>query len=273
MPEIPPEKPEWGETPEPLVARPVMAADSPPVRPSPLRLSHRSRLTVFWELAAVGGGMGVILTGIVGATLLAALLGYKPPEKVINLVAAVASGLGAVACVVVALKITKDSPASVGLCRRSIGLNLLLGLPATAACYAALIIGVLLIFVVDEEAYRELSANAQQVREMLPKLPMVGFLALSCFVGVWEELVFRGYLLSRLRRLTGSWVLAVFLSSAVFAVLHLPTQVWLFAFPLFLLSVLLSVITIWRRSIVPAIVGHALFDYTQLLAIFYLQPE
>jgi len=36
-----------------------------------------------------------------------------------------------------------------------------------------------------------------------------------------------------------------------------------------LLSLVFSVLTIWRRSIVPAIWAHAMFDWSQFMLLYY----
>jgi membrane protease YdiL (CAAX protease family) len=73
----------------------------------------------------------------------------------------------------------------------------------------------------------------------------------------------------RLRRATGSWVLAVALSTVPFAMLHLLDQQAIAIGPIAILSIVFSVVTIMRRSIVPAIIGHTLFNLSQFLALVY----
>ena len=86
-------------------------------------------------------------------------------------------------------------------------------------------------------------------------------------IGVYEELVFRGFLMTRLRRATGSWTAAVVLSTLVFTGLHALDQLPVALVAITILSLVFSVVTILRRSIIPAIVGHALFDLSQLLIL------
>jgi membrane protease YdiL (CAAX protease family) len=33
-----------------------------------------------------------------------------------------------------------------------------------------------------------------------------------------------------------------------------------------------AIFTVRRRSLIPAIIGHALFDFTQFIGLYYLQP-
>ena len=87
--------------------------------------------------------------------------------------------------------------------------------------------------------------------------------------GLSEELLFRGFLMTRLRRATGSWFIAVVVTSAVFTVLHAFEQTRGALITIAVLSVFFSVLTVWRRSIVPAMVAHALFDFSQFLFLQY----
>ena len=93
----------------------------------------------------------------------------------------------------------------------------------------------------------------------------LGFTGLAILIGFYEELAFRGFLMTRLRRATGSWTIAVLVSTAIFTALHAIEQTWPALIAITVLSLIFSLVTIWRRSIMPAILGHALFDLFQFL--------
>ncbi len=275
LPENPPDPLEPIAPAAPPFARPIVAPVPPAVRAEPFLLMHRSRFSVLKELAAVGA----ILLMLVACTAIWVFVAQTwrlvpPPEtepgRMVNLAVTLGMGIMAVACVVFTLRITGDGPASVGFTfRRSPGANLLLGVLAAPAAYVAVLIATIILCATSQAAQELLQSNPEQVRDVLPKLHPLGFLALSAGVGLWEELVFRGYLMTRLRRVTGSWWIAVPLVSAVFAALHIGAQVALFVIPLFLMAVVWSLFTVWRRSVIPAVVGHALFDFVSFLAIYY----
>ena len=96
-----------------------------------------------------------------------------------------------------------------------------------------------------------------------------------CLRGGWQNPfsgshhLIRGFLLTRLRRALGRWWPAVLISSILFALPHMETQVAVMTFPLFLIAVTWSLITIWRKSLIPAIIGHILFNFIQLMVVFY----
>ncbi|HEX7052011.1 MAG TPA: type II CAAX endopeptidase family protein [Longimicrobiales bacterium] len=78
---------------------------------------------------------------------------------------------------------------------------------------------------------------------------------LVAIVAVAEETVFRGYLLLRLRSLTGSTAAAVVLSSVIFALGH-GYQGAAGTIAVGLIGALLAVIYLWRGSIVAPVVLH-----------------
>ena len=59
------------------------------------------------------------------------------------------------------------------------------------------------------------------------------------------------------------------LSTALFVSLHTLDQEAVVIIPITILSLVFSVVTIWRRSVVPAIVGHWLFDLYAFLGLYY----
>jgi len=81
---------------------------------------------------------------------------------------------------------------------------------------------------------------------------------------VVEEFAFRGVVASAFRRSWGMWP-AIVASSAVYAVYHL--SAWLF-FPTFVLGVALGWLAFTRRSLVPAIALHVLYNGVAVAAAF-----
>ena len=108
---------------------------------------------------------------------------------------------------------------------------------------------------------------AERIIQMVPRLRPLGFAGVALVISIYEELLFRGFLMTRLRRGTGSWTLAVVLSTAVFTALHAFDQTASALVAVTILSLVFSGVTIWRRSIIPAIVAHALFDLSQFLLL------
>jgi len=158
---------------------------------------------------------------------------------------------------------------SVGLTLRGFWINLLLGI----AAFFAILIGVLvcsfLVQVLFPRFAQEFEKNAKMIMEAVPKVRPAIFFGITLFIGFYEELIFRGFLMPHLRRASGSWFVAVLFTTIVFAVLHLQDQAAAALIAIASLSIIFSVLTIWRRSIVPAIFAHALFDFAMFINLYY----
>ncbi|MGB0714478.1 MAG: lysostaphin resistance A-like protein [Phycisphaerae bacterium] len=143
------------------------------------------------------------------------------------------------------------------------------GVLATVICLMLLVSYSVCLQLLVPGLQSEMVKNAENLQDMFPRVHWVMLLLFSLAVGIFEELIFRGFMMTRLRRMTGNWVVAVILSTAIFTVPHAIDQTLIALGPIAILSILVSVVTIWRQSLIPAIVAHALFDFTQLLLLFY----
>jgi len=139
------------------------------------------------------------------------------------------------------------------------------GVLSVVVAYGLITLWLTLLWVTMPGLLEEMNENANRLMDLLPRMSPLGFLLFAVLVGLYEELLFRGFFMPRLRRATGSWVLAVVLSTVPFAMLHLLDQEPIALGPVAILSLVFSVVTIMRQSIVPAIVGHTLFDLSQFL--------
>lgn len=85
---------------------------------------------------------------------------------------------------------------------------------------------------------------------------------------VTEEVVFRGFLLPRLRHATGTWVAAIAIGVVAFGVGHLYEGL-LATVQTAGIAVWLSLVFLWRRHLMPCIVAHVAFN-SLALALAYL---
>lgn len=256
------------------IARPLQWTEAGfvAIKPSPMLLMDQGRAVAWIELAVfVFGAVPLVLLtcGFVGAVL-GGWLGES--EQVVNITVTMIAGLLAVLCVAAIVVTTRGTAPSLGLTSRALGTDLVLGVLAVIAAYGVFyaIIGV--IYVVYPAGFESLKSNPERITEMIPRMHPAAFLTLSLWVGFYEELVFRGFLLTRLRRALGHWWAAILVSSVLFASLHVFTQQPITAVPLLGVAVAWSLFTVWRRSLVPGIVGHMLFDFTQFIGVYYLNP-
>jgi membrane protease YdiL (CAAX protease family) len=174
---------------------------------------------------------------------------------------------GTIVIVAAILRCRGQSAESVGIGGQGLALNLLVGLAATVIAYGLIYVAMLIIWLIWPALWEQMQENAERIIDMVPRLHPLGFAGVALVISVYEELLFRGFLMTRLRRGTGSWTLAVVLSTAVFTGLHAFDQTASALVAVTILSLVFSGVTILRRSIIPAIVAHALFDLSQFLLL------
>lgn len=101
----------------------------------------------------------------------------------------------------------------------------------------------------------------QELDYILPKTPAerIIWVFLSFTAGFCEEAVYRGYTISRLTLAAGTWWPGAIISSLSFGSLH-AYQGFGNIFLISIFGFLLSLIFVWRKSLVPGIFAHFLLD-------------
>ena len=123
---------------------------------------------------------------------------------------------------------------------------------------------------------REL-ANKAEWASQLARIPLVWALPIAVFAGAYEEILFRGFVLGRLRVALGRLqprrrdVIAVLSSAALFSAGH-GYQGGLGLAQTFAAGVVLALLTVWRGSLWSAIIAHVAIDTFGLVALHVLHP-
>ena len=101
----------------------------------------------------------------------------------------------------------------------------------------------------------------EQLDFILPKTPMerLVWVFLAFTAGFCEEAIYRGYVISRLQMVTGGWLWGAVISSLSFGSLHAYQGVGNIAL-ISIYGFLLSLLFVWRKSLVPGIFAHFLLD-------------
>jgi len=123
------------------------------------------------------------------------------------------------------------------------------------------------------------AADKAKWASKLGELPLAWVLPLALFVGLWEELVFRGFLLGRLRvafhAVEGSprsrTVMAIAVSGILFGAGH-GYQGMLGLVQTSAVGMALGALTVWRKSLWPAVIAHLTIDTIGLVALKVLKP-
>ena len=83
---------------------------------------------------------------------------------------------------------------------------------------------------------------------------------------VGEEILFRGYAISRLKRLTNSTPIAAFISLAFFTIAHIGTWGWGHLIIAAFGGLMLTLAYLWKGNIWVSIIAHVLIDGVSVLA-------
>ena len=243
------------------------------IEPGPMYLGSAARHTVWLDLGVFLGGVLVCLSALSLLGVLILALDKNLDERVLQVMLLPVQAAAWITLVALNLKTRGQSAASMGWVRGRLLADVPLGLLAWASASAIFFLFAGIISIAWPGGRAEMEANAEALTEMLPPLHPVVMIGLMVVVGFYEELAFRGFLLTRLRRGLGAWWAAVLSSSLLFAVPHMVEQKAIAAIPLFGVGVVFALFTIWRKSLLPAIIGHAVFNSSQLIWLYYYYPD
>lgn len=149
--------------------------------------------------------------------------------------------------------------ASIGL-HRPDGKTYLFGIVAAVVLFASVIVFYAIVF-----PMLGLSMNQKAV-EGITRLPFWYQVLLAIRAAVVEEILYRGYPISRIAEVTGGKWIAAIVSIAVFTLAHL--AYWGLAQLLIVVSgaIALTLLFLWRRDLVCNMVAHFLVDLAGFLA-------
>ncbi len=171
---------------------------------------------------------------------------------------------------------------SLGLQQKSWLDTLLFGGVAIAASYGANIVAVGAYLAIAGDVKKILLEKAQWTSKM-GELPFAWVLPIALFVGLWEEIVFRGFLLGRFRaafsskpdavkRFTPPDLAAVALQAICFGLGHGYQGVMGFV-QTGMVGLAFGLIAVWRKSIWPVVFAHLSIDAFGLFALRVLKPK
>lgn len=144
----------------------------------------------------------------------------------------------------------------------------------TIVIYAAVMVTAVTVAVLTRASQETMTAPAREIYDLLGRPSWGTIIVIAASAGIFEEIVFRGFLLTRLRIVAGSWAPAIAVGSVLFAVPHVWEGRW--AIVLILpVAVVLAITFLLRRGVLAPILAHFLFNFLQLATIRLLHdlPE
>lgn len=185
------------------------------------------------------------------------------------------NGLVALSAIMLFVALRGQSLAALGLCRspwRRLLPVIIAAAPAVwvtgIACNIAYAIVQLLRGVTMDSMMRHRLDFISAISE----IDMHWVAPLSIFVGIYEEIFFRGFIMGRLASITRSRTAAVILSSLLFGAVHF-TQGWLGVFQTTCLGAVLALAAVKGRSLWAAILAHAAIDGVSLAISVLLRSD
>ncbi len=250
------------------VARPAWSAE-PGARYDPASISaggtgiSRGEAVIeLFVLMAVLFGPGIM------RQVISYLQGLEPHYQVGAWIYLLAASTGLLALLLVWFILHKDGQSlrSIGFHGKNLFAELGVCVAALMAIYFALMVVAAVFFVVHllwPQVTETTISDRYKLIELFPTLRWYLLLPFCVFVGFYEELLFRGFLLDRLRIALGSWRMAVPASALIFAFGHL-YEGPLAVLQIFLMGLILAAIYARRGSIVGIALAHAVFNAINL---------
>ncbi len=225
-----------------------------------------------WSMQDAWVGLGLVIFVLMGSIIAAAIVRHIAPimavlhrfSLALSASAPTAVELAYVLPVVVILAWRRGSWSSLGF-RDFSGTTLALGCAMTAVTYMVILVYGIILVALKVETQGDLML---QIMRTTPA-PAGYFIAAIIAAPFAEEIFFRGFFFQALRQRLG-WVIAMLLSSAVFASAHLMLVALL---PTFLLGCVLAFVYHKSNSIWPGMIIHCLVNsFAMCLLLTALLP-
>jgi uncharacterized protein len=262
------------ELPDVPLARPIRAAPYggnlplayAPAAPTPMLSRGRSLAELLALIPAV------IIGSLVASIILGRLVQPMWPEfdvRWLNVGSSLIVGATMVAAVILMLRLGGHRMDTIGWTRRRFLLDAWIGLSVFMASYFVIAIVAAIVVTLNPEILEREPEAQRAIRETFPPLTLWGIIAVMLFVAIWEEVVFRGFMLTRLFALMNRWWLVLPVGAVIFAVPHIYQGV-LAVTMIIILALIMSTLFIWRRSLTAPIVFHFANNVVMLLVVRWL---
>jgi membrane protease YdiL (CAAX protease family) len=149
------------------------------------------------------------------------------------------------------------------------GLFLIVPTYATAGFAAIAATGIVIAF--GGDTVQDVVAAKEPVLRTVAALDVRTLLPIALFVGLYEEIAFRGFLLPRLAGVLPR-PLAIALAAIAFGLVHYPSQGWIGVAQTTVVGVVLGAATLRWQRLWPAIISHASFDLLGFVIVAAARP-
>lgn len=175
-------------------------------------------------------------------------------------------GVAAILACLGLLRLSRQPLSTIGLTTRNLGANIGIGLAAWVATATLLIATGIIVSHLYPQIAEQQEKVAQAMQETFPRMSLATTAVFMAFVAIWEEIAFRGFMLTRLQVIFKRWWLTIPIGAVLFGCCHL-YEGPLGVAQVTLLGVVMGVLFRWRKSLVPGIVFHALNNVVAILML------
>jgi membrane protease YdiL (CAAX protease family) len=153
-----------------------------------------------------------------------------------------------------------------------LALDVGLGIGLTLIVFAFFAFVTVLLYIFAPHVYYAMEQTSEAIRKMFPRMSPPLLLLMAAWVAVFEETLFRGFLLTRIHAILPLWPPTVLLGALLFALPHY-YEGRIAVMAIFILGLLMGTVFVRRRSLVPVIVLHFLFDAVELMLLYMTSPD
>lgn len=218
----------------------------------------------------------VEIVAAIPLAIIGAIAGYSlaqsldpTDERWLGIADSMGLGFGAVLACLLLVWLGGRRISSIGLTTRNWQLNLGIGIASLLGTWFMLITLGGAIAVLFPSLLEEQSAAQKAIEANFPRLSLRQMFVLCLYIAVYEEIVFRGFLLTRLHALVRRWWLAVVIGAVLFGLLHL-YEGWLAVGVVTVLGLIMGTLFAWRRSLVAPITMHLFHNFAMFMLLDFI---
>jgi membrane protease YdiL (CAAX protease family) len=234
----------------------ISAADisSSAVRLTPWRAIVQ--LLVLLGAGFAGLVLGSTLTGVV----------QLPDERWDNVMITAIAGLVTILAAFLMVRSAGQPLSAIGWRVNDVLSDTGIGLLSVFCVYAFMMLVAMIVALINPEILERTTQAQRAIKETIPPASIPALILMMVFVSVWEEVVFRGFLLTRLYTLFRRWWVAVIIGALLFAVGHIYQGV-VATMVIGGIGIVLGLLFVWRRSLLPPVVFHVAFNTIAVLVL------
>jgi membrane protease YdiL (CAAX protease family) len=173
----------------------------------------------------------------------------------VNVLSSVTMGVPVLVYIRLMVWLDDERGEAIGWTTRRFWRNVGVGLGTFALAYAYAMLMALVLMRLLPSMFTEEPAAQKAIQKTFPNMHLGPMILMMLFVSIWEEVAFRGFLLTRLQVILRHWWLTVPVGALIFGSIHLYEGPFA-AIVIAGMGFIMGILFVWRKSLVPSIVFH-----------------